>query len=196
MSDPYPFYDEYTELVPMSAGVTRSFQGVARYLYVFSASGSFEVSLDGGPLFVMNVAVGLKFDQGFSKIRFKDTSGSNNTIFYAITNGEIDDRRLTVSGSINATVTSGGMLASVADVSLAAAATTQIVGSNANRKGVLITNLACNAETIRLGDADIGVNRGLPVAVGVTAYMETQAAVHCYNPHTDSLDVAVLETLL
>ena len=89
------------------------------------------------------------------------------------------------------------VLNTVADVSLSGGeegATTQIVEANANRLCVIITNLATNTQTFRIGDADAGASRGIELAPGESIEIETTAAVYGYNPGGSAESVSVMWT--
>ncbi len=85
-------------------------------------------------------------------------------------------------------------LNTAANVTLAVGATTQIVGSLSTRLSVIITNLATNTQTFRIGDANAGASRGIELAPGESIEIETTAAVYGYNPGGSGEAVTVMWT--
>lgn len=83
---------------------------------------------------------------------------------------------------------------SVADVSLPATATTQIVGSLATRLCVLISSKKSNTATIRIGDSNTGVSRGIELAPGQSISIETTEAIYGHNPAAVAVFVSVILT--
>jgi hypothetical protein len=84
-------------------------------------------------------------------------------------------------------------LNSVADVVLAATATTQILGALATRLCALISNKKSNTQTFRIGDASAGASRGVSLAPGQSISIETTEAIHGYNPGANEV-VSVIWT--
>ena len=112
------FYDPFTEEVPANAQKERLLTGRARYVYILSATGAVSISINGGEFFTMPVSLGMEFPDGFTRIKLRDESGSANTVEVIVTSGKIDDRRLNVNGSINATVLQNTGLSGVDDVTV------------------------------------------------------------------------------
>lgn len=100
-----------------------------------------------------------------------------------------------IAGVQDVEITKSDSLSTAADVSLGAGATSQVIAANAGRRELLVTNLAANVETLRVGDSNAGAARGLEVAPGQTITMHTTAAVHAYNPGGSAQSVGVLEVL-
>lgn len=86
------------------------------------------------------------------------------------------------------------ILNSMADVTLAATSTTQIVGQVMTRFCVLICNLPGNTQTFRIGDASTGVTRGVELTPGQSISIETTEAVYGYNPGGSGEAVSVIWT--
>lgn len=110
-------------------------------------------------------------------------AGETITIFFAV-EAEISNIEV-VNPSIgfnNINVTKATVLDTVADVALGAAATTQILAANADRRVALVTNLAANVSIFRIGDAAAAAARGVELAPGETVSLETTEAIHGYNP--------------
>lgn len=82
----------------------------------------------------------------------------------------------------------------VADVSLVATSTTQILGALGSRICALISNLATNTGTFRIGDASVGATRGAELAPGESISIESIEAIHGYNPGGGAESVSVIWT--
>ncbi|NIT63674.1 MAG: hypothetical protein GWO39_07760 [Gammaproteobacteria bacterium] len=114
------------------------------------------------------------------------------TISFELATGELIDRALILAGgAVQTEEQSADTLSPAEDVTLSAAIATQVAPVNTARRRVLITNLAGNTNTIRVGDVSVSLTRGAPVAPGQTITLETTAAVYAWS--TGSQDVAVLE---
>ena len=72
-------------------------------------------------------------------------------------------------------------LNTVTDVMLEAQTATPIVGPLSTRLSVVITSLATNTETIRIGDEYVGNLRGIELAPGESIEIETTDAVYGFN---------------
>jgi hypothetical protein len=86
------------------------------------------------------------------------------------------------------------VLNSVADVTLAATSTTQILGMVAARFCALICNLAANTQRFRIGDISTGATRGVELAPGESISIETTEAIYGYNPGGSGEAVSVIWT--
>lgn len=86
------------------------------------------------------------------------------------------------------------VLDSAADVTLGAAATTQILAANNARRAAIIANLAGNSNTMRIGDSNAAAARGIPLAPGESITIESTESIHGYNPGGAGEDVAVIWT--
>ena len=71
---------------------------------------------------------------------------------------------------------------SFADVAIAAAATTQVLGVDTARRETIITNLAGNTVSFRIGDAGANATNGIELPPGSTIILATSAAVFAHNP--------------
>ncbi|RLG23041.1 hypothetical protein DRN85_10125 [Methanosarcinales archaeon] len=80
------------------------------------------------------------------------------------------------------------------DVSLTAGAATMIVAADADRQCVMITNLAANTQTFRIGNASVSATAGVELAPGESIEIETTAAVYGYNPGGSAESVSVIWT--
>jgi hypothetical protein len=71
---------------------------------------------------------------------------------------------------------------SVADYSVPATTTANIASALAGQKSIIISNLASNTQTMRIGDSSTGATRGQPLAPGETLILDTSDDIYAYNP--------------
>ncbi len=130
-------------------------------------------------------------DEG-RRLRFdvcKITSVLAQAITIAIGDGEVETDALT--GTVVATLTKPQTLTDAADVALAAAVTTLILAADTTRHSALITNLAANKKTFRIGGATAGAARGAELSPGKAIEIEGGGAIYGYNPAGAAQSVAV-----
>lgn len=122
-------------------------------------------------------------------------AGETITLLYAV---EEDPSQISIMNPSLFTqevdLTKATVLDTVADVTLAAAATTQILAANADRRAAFISNLVGNANTMRIGDNNAGATRGIPLAPGETIIVSSTEAIYGYNPGGAGEDVGVMWT--
>jgi hypothetical protein len=83
---------------------------------------------------------------------------------------------------------------SVADITLIATSTTQIVAALTTRLCTLINNKRTNTQIFRIGDANVNASRGAELAPGESISIETNGAIYGYNPGiTESILVLLRE---
>ncbi len=140
-----------------------------------------------------NVQAGFRIsaaDLGVSGFGSVDvTSAAAQTVTAIISTVPVDYDRLT--GSIAVTTTPPGTLDSLADDSVAAATTELIAAADTDRHELIITNLAANTATFRIGDSGAGAANGVPLAPGETLVLNTSAAVYAYNPGAAAQTLAI-----
>ena len=154
---------------------------------------SFQIGFDEGPLnFAKSGHAGrLPAGDQFSSVRFKNTDGANPLVVtFAAGFGDLVDNETQLTGAVTVNVPVG--LSSTADVALAAAAKTLILAADIGRVEALITNLAGNVATLRIGDVNAAAARGVELAPGQTITLETEGAIYAWNPGAIQ-SVAVIE---
>lgn len=158
------------------------------FIYLHTANLPLKVEVDGQ---VVTMRQGDKrtVDGGFPHFRVDNENPSDVTAVFIVGSG--DYSRQAVTGSVQ--IKAATNLGTVPDVSLSASSTSQIIAANASRVEVLIANLSGNSETLRLGDANAGATRGIPLLPGFTARITATDDVYAYNPGTSAQSVAVLE---
>ena len=178
----------YTISLLASASLERPIVGA--WVVVTEATGTFTIALDGGDPIAIEKGLALYIDDGeepFKSINVADTSGAANTITLYVGQGNIIDRRFVPANSLPAPP----VLDSIADVTLAATATTLILAASADRREALIHNLDAGTE-VRIGDSGAGATNGLPLAADATLSLNTSGAIHGYNPSGAGVDIAVV----
>lgn len=121
-------------------------------------------------------------------------AGETLTLFYAVeelSKIEIENPSLRFT---EIDLTKATVLDSVADVTLAATATTQILPANAARRSAIIGNLISNVQVLRIGDAAAAAGRGQELAPGESITIETTEAIYGYNPGGAGQDVTAIWT--
>lgn len=187
----------------LTAGTKRRLSG-GSYLRVMTANAALDLTFydeSGQPIgewigvlggFAIN-AKDFSEKLGLTTSRFGSVevlSATNQDVEIAVSRVPVFFDRLT--GTITTTQSSGATIDSVADVSLAATATTLISAADANRRELMIANLASNTQTLRIGDSGCGAANGIPLAPGERITIVNQAAVYGYNPGAGAQLVAVL----
>ena len=98
------------------------------------------------------------------------------------------------SVTVSAPVASANNFKSIADVTLIGLATTLILAANLNRIEAIITNLAANAQTMRIGDAGAAAAEGIELAPGQTLILTTTDEIRGFKPVAGNENVAVAYT--
>lgn len=195
------------EEIALSVGETLIFPvgETVGYVYPFTVTGTVKISFDGVTFATLRASVGFILAERPSRIWFRNHGAGVAAVTFALTDGRLDDRRTNVQGSIDSTLTGGtvdaiGVLPfapvptgfpTTADVAIVGAAAAAVVlAANANRKEAFVTNLAANADPVRVGDVNAGAARGVEVSPGQTLTVSTEAAVYVYSPSNQSVAVA------
>ena len=160
------------------------------FIYLHTANLPLQIEVDG-QIITMRQGDKRTVAGGFPHFGVDNKNASNVTAVFIVGSG--DYSRQAITGNI--AVSPPTNLQTVADVSLLASDTSLVIAANSNRNHVLITNLAGNAETIRVGDANAGAARGQPVVAGATAEINCTGAIYAHNPGTAAQSVAILEVL-
>lgn len=187
-----------TQTTTIAAGGSVTLPIVGNYFHcIRSTLATFEVAIDGEYGGEMEAGRGFDLPDGetYKSLHLVNTDGANPlTVTFNYGRGSYRDAKLQVSGSIETSL-AGSAFPSTADVPLGATATTQILAANTSRKEVLVSNLAANPATIRVGDVNAGAGRGVEVAPGQTITVNTTAAIYAYNPGAaQNVGVVEIET--
>jgi hypothetical protein len=90
-------------------------------------------------------------------------------------------------------INQGSSIDTPSDVSVPAGGEAQIVALDVTRRSLVLTNPSSNSREFRIGGGDVGAGAGVELTPGGTLVLETSAAVHAHNPHTDAQSVQLVE---
>lgn len=179
--------------------------------YVLNLDGVNEqhIDTDGDFFHVQNVSVGganiqLRFDDGPQITR---QQGEGNRVYYSRVSvtasaacqvtlqcgyGYATDSRASIAvGTISTPITPALHNPAVADVVLAAGATTAILAADPNRLGFLLGLDSTQANAVRIADGAAAAGAGLKVEPGQTVAFFSQDAVSGYNPGAAGITVTI-----
>ncbi len=118
------------------------------------------------------------FFSEFSRLRVSHSSAVEQTIKLYIGRGTRAGSSK-VSGSI--TVKSASGMVSADDLVIPAPGAVLVFAANGARVEAVITNLSSSVGTVRVGDALVTASRGIPIEPGMSARLETTAAIYVYS---------------
>lgn len=170
--------------VALAAGATEVINATGNYIAALTATGAFSIGLDDNGLTPWEAGLSANLEPGetYSKVRITDLSGAPNTVEMCLGYGQFKDARFTLLGSITTSPTKATAFASVPDVVCGAAGQTILAVALATRRQLIVSNLAANASTIRVGDVGAAAGEGVELAPGQTLIVDTAAAVYAWNP--------------
>ncbi len=165
-----------------------------KYIACLSATGTFQIGLDGEPAtdFFAGLKARLPEGEQFKLIRLKDTSGAANTIEIVIGHGDFTDSRLVLSGGLS--LTKATNFDGLADVTVGAGASAVIMAAKGARREAIIANTDATI-TVRIGGAGVGAANGIPLAPGATLTLATSAEISAYNPGGAAVVLALAEVM-
>lgn len=180
--------------VTLAAGESFMLERAGNAVRCLEATAAFEVGIDDEPPGKMEKGIGFEGGDTFSRLRLTNTSLGVNFIRVAVALGNINDGRLTFGGGLSVTIPPIAAVASLADVSIAATSTVQVVAADGTRRAVIVGNKKNNTQTMRIGDAGANAAEGFELAPGEKVELEIIAALYAYNPGAvaESLTVNVL----
>jgi len=179
-------FDAISMTVPAGTSQKRSIQG--DYIRVLEANVDVTLRIDGQGGGVAPKGIGIGTRRPFSEIEITAPAGSAATVTLAYAFGRVDDNRSTNAGSV------AGAVQTLADDSIAAGATEEVVPANSGRRSVLISNLSASV-TMRVGDTNAGAARGLALEPGAIIGLDTTAAIYVHNPGGSPESVGILEVV-
>lgn len=179
---------EIVRTIPANSG--QDIGATGDFVYLHTANLPLLVQVAGQTV-TMRAGDKRRVAEGFVFFRVENENASDvNAVFIV---GRGDYSRQAVTGEV--TLTTPATIASTADVSLAATATTQIKAANTDRREIIISNLSTNTQTMRIGESSAGASRGVELAPGASITLQTTAAVYGYNPGGSAESVGVLEVV-
>ena len=164
--------------------------GVGEFVRCVESDANMELSFNGGSKTIFGAGIARFTRQGDQYSSFQLYNNSNAPINATVIwgSGNVQDSRLTVTGSLNIDIPANFIAQD--DVVVAANGVTEVVEANSNRKAVYIHSFRDNEETLRISDEN---GKGIPLYAGDTAVLETKGAISLYNASGDAQSVAIGE---
>lgn len=184
-----PKYQEF--VYKMAAGEEINVTSVGDFFACLDATDDFKIAFSGGSKTVFKA--GIKYRPGFEigSVQLLNHNASEITVTIAIGKGDIDDNRLTVSGSINSRSEVADDATDSALVTVEDGDNDQVLAANSLRREAIIANIGTDLVYI-VFDSSTTV-KGIPLASGATWILETTAAIRIYNPSGNDVDILPTE---
>ena len=174
--------------VTLAANGFRHYDITGDFITILEADSDLSVSFDGLPPVQIEKGISIVFEGIYTSFDITDVSGGSNVIeFYAGFN-RIEDKRFIPTEALPAPPT----FDSLADVTLANAATTVILAADSTRREAIISNTG--SATVRIGDTSAAAANGIPLAANATIILDTQGAISGRNDTGGAIVVAVSVT--
>jgi len=184
-------YAERPVLVP--AGGIETVHFVGAHLRLLSATGPVRAVIDGRKAENFGVGIGLPVPQGYERIQFENDAGVDVALIVAFSAAGVTDDRINVSGNIEVAPNDG--LSGLDDVTVLTATAAAVAPANAARRTVIVSALAANTGTVRVGGSDVSAVRGQQLAPAGVAVFDTTDAVWVRNDTGGSQVFSVVEVI-
>lgn len=180
----------------IAAGASVFIDANVRLVAVLNLAGAddFQIRLNDGQ-------AGLAFESwqfraldgdGVRKVELINPNGGPIEVTLALArSGELVDGRFALPGALDVALVSPSLLGTGLDATIAATTTTAVLGSDANRREVMIQNLD-PTNAVRVGESSVGAARGLRLAPGDVLTLTTTATIYVHNPNASGVSVALL----
>jgi hypothetical protein len=180
----------------LAANEERQVGATGQYLFCLSATGSFGVRLDDGPVSILYAGTGFQLAAGesFGNFSVRDLSGAGNTVELAVGYGDFRDARLTVTGALD--LSKASEINGFTDTVVAPGALGSFAGG-ATRRRRWIQNLSTTG-TVHVGGAGGSVpaaNFGLRLGPGQTMAIDTTGTINVFNPGSVAVTIAEIRTV-
>lgn len=174
----------------MSPGEVRRINAIGRAVYVLDAPEGAVAIQTGGETDTSftPAAEQTEIDAGaqFRRVEVRNDASTSQTVQIVVHDGRYRRDRFTVqSDTANTLVTN-------ASVSVAAGGTSQVIGSNANRRELYIR--VSGAGPCWVGDANVATDRGIRLKDGDALFLNVQDAISVHNDGSSSVTVTLVET--
>lgn len=182
-------YREYT--ITLTSGGFHTLNALGDTITILSVTGDVDMKIGENPQTKCRAGITIDvpaFSQ-YGRIDFLETGASNASVLVAVSNGNVKDNRLTVSGNID--ISKSSTLDTIADVTLGTASATLIAAADSTRREILITNMT--GDFIRVGDSGVLATSGVRVADGASVTLQTTAAVYGFSTPGGDVSVTTLE---
>lgn len=181
-----------TYTMQLLAGQVMTLQADGNMFAVTKSSSAFNIVFDESNR-VAGVEQGMGGEFGASYSRVEIISETAQEVVVVLGFGRLNDGRASISGEINATFEGANSNTQKPVVVIAANSAAQLVAANANRKSVRLAIDSAQPNGVFLGKADIAINQGGFLDVGMIDYLDTTGALHAYNDSDSPVTVTVLE---
>lgn len=174
----------------LEANVPRSLNVQGNWFHVLDADGVVKVQFDDG------VFIDRSQGQGGSRsyARVSVQSPTAQTVVLSLGFGQETDARASVNATINTTIAPTDVITPLAEVTIAAGATTLLANANAIRKELRVGVKSTEPAGIYIGNASVGATtQGGYIEEGSTEYVNTEAAIYGYNASSQSVTVNLLD---
>lgn len=179
-------------LYTLGVGETVQVSRKGDFVSALAATGVFQVSFDDEAPSDFASGLSYRSTQTFEKLRITNTSGAVNTVELFIGMGDVRDARLSLTGDLRVFELGHEVFGTGAPVACLTANTTLLSAANANRRELLLMNES--AGKVYIGGASGALaGEGLPLDVGASMTLQTQAAVYARNDSGVTVDIAVAE---
>lgn len=178
----------------LQANVVYPLNSEGNFFHLVSATSSLQISVNDGEYITITQGQGIETQQPFRKLQIK--SAAAQSVKWVTGFGRFRDNAQNVNVTTSATIDPANTYTPAADVTVLAGSSANLIGSNAGRRALTITNPTSNSNTFRLGvPLNVGANKGDILEPGDTITMATTAAIDAYNTGAtdESLTVNELE---
>lgn len=174
----------------IAANGSDSVNRAANFVTCLSANAPFEVAFDNGPRAHFEAGLTYSPANGFHRVHVYNTTGAALIVQLAFGRGNIRDSRLTLSGSIASRPEVPDTFTSGAPVAAVNGAVTQLAALSVLRSELILVNEGAGLVYIG-GDAAALAGEGVPLNIGASLVLTTQAAVYARNDSGAAVNVAV-----
>jgi len=180
----------------LQANAIQDLNAIGNHVRILEATNDVFISLDNQPFFKLKAGQGITDNTSFETIRLKSLVVQNVLLVAGV--GTFHDSSESVSITTTTTIEAANTYKPVADILVNATSTAALVGANANRKLLTITNPVTNTGSFRLGvPLNVGAGRGDRLDVGESISLALTGALSAYNEGAtnESLIVSELENI-
>ncbi len=178
-----------------TANVPQYFKNLnSKLFHLFSATSTISVKLSGSSSAItLSQGVGFSYnDERFQEIEIVSAVDQIITFFYG--EGNINDNRATVSGTISATIAVPNTLTPLSDVTLTTTGASQLSASSATKLFTIVSNPIDSVYPIRVGDNTVSTTKGFLLYGGQSISIDGSMAVYACNTVSSTQTISVAES--
>lgn len=182
----HPSYTTRTFTIP--AGETVKTFRDADFVTCLVGDAKFKIAFDNGPAVDFEQGLTYRTRDGFRDLDITNPTGAAIVVTIGMGRGDVQDSRLSLTGTIGADVVAPAVFDAGAPVSAPTAAATLLLASDGNRREALIVN--AGAATVYIGgSAAAAAGEGLPLVGGQALTLATSAALYVRNDSGGPIDI-------